>query len=102
MDKVVRLLRELNPPSTVVYQQHKDMLPVLRLGGKNNAESLKRPVKGSTVSNDKGLCQFSSCQSMLQSSMHSVIDNADSKFIHYSIFRSFFKIKEEVSTLFVS
>ena len=46
------------------------MLPVLRLGGKNNAESLKRPAKGSTVSNDEGLCQFSSCQSMLQSSMH--------------------------------
>ena len=102
MDKVVRLLRELNPPSTVVYQQHKDMLPVLRLGGKYNAESPKRAAKGSTVRNDDGLCQFSSCQSMLQSSMLSVIDNADSKFIHYSIFRSFFKIKEEVSTLFVS
>ena len=85
MDKVVRLLRELNPPSTVVYQQHKDMLPVLRLGGKYNAESPKRAAKGSTVRNDDGLCPISSCQSMLQTELNSVIDNADSKFIHYLV-----------------
>ena len=65
MGEVVWLLWELNPPSTVAAWPYEDMLSVLQLSRQAGwvrwwqvqcQEPHKRPGKGSTESNNDGLC----------------------------------------------